>query len=95
MAWTTPRTWVAGELVTETVLNTDLRDNLNLLKTSISDAGKLNALSTTYLADLSGVNLTGVSLLASNNVHTAGINNFNGGAATRVLIPVGADLWAV
>lgn len=28
MAYTTPRTWVTGELVTDTLLNTHLRDNL-------------------------------------------------------------------
>ena len=27
MAWTTPRTWVAGELVTESLMNTYVRDN--------------------------------------------------------------------
>lgn len=29
MAWTSPRTWVAGELVTAALLNAHLRDNLN------------------------------------------------------------------
>lgn len=29
MAWTTPRTWTTGELVTAALLNTHLRDNLN------------------------------------------------------------------
>jgi hypothetical protein len=29
MAWTTPRTWVAGEVVTAALLNIHLRDNLN------------------------------------------------------------------
>ena len=28
MAWTTPRTWVAGELLTAALLNTHLRDNI-------------------------------------------------------------------
>lgn len=32
MAWTTPRTWAASELVTATQLNEQLRDNLNALK---------------------------------------------------------------
>lgn len=32
MAWTTPRTWVDGELVTSTLLNTHIRDNLNWLR---------------------------------------------------------------
>jgi hypothetical protein len=27
MAWTAPRTWVAGELVTDTIMNTHVRDN--------------------------------------------------------------------
>lgn len=31
MAWTTPRTWVAGEVLTSTLLNTHVRDNLNFL----------------------------------------------------------------
>ncbi len=39
MAWTTPRTWTTGELVTAAILNTHVRDNLNILKTSISDDG--------------------------------------------------------
>ena len=29
MAWTNPRTWAVGELVTAALLNTHLRDNLN------------------------------------------------------------------
>jgi len=32
MAWTTPRTWVTSELVTASVMNTHVRDNLNHLK---------------------------------------------------------------
>lgn len=28
MAWTTPRTWVAGEVVTASIMNTHVRDNL-------------------------------------------------------------------
>ena len=31
MAWTTPKTWVASELVTASELNEQLRDNLNSL----------------------------------------------------------------
>jgi hypothetical protein len=36
MAWTTPRTWVSGELVTAALMNSALRDNLNML-----DGGRL------------------------------------------------------
>ena len=35
MAWTTPRTWVAGETVTDTIMNTHVRDNLAYLGTGI------------------------------------------------------------
>jgi hypothetical protein len=31
MAWTIPRTWIPGELVTALMMNTHLRDNLNAL----------------------------------------------------------------
>lgn len=39
MAWTTPRTYVAGELMTAAIGNTHIRDNFNILKVSISDDG--------------------------------------------------------
>lgn len=32
MAWTSPRTWVAGTVLTAAQLNTDVRDNLGYLK---------------------------------------------------------------
>ena len=31
MSWSVPRTWTAGELVGETIMNTHIRDNLNYL----------------------------------------------------------------
>jgi hypothetical protein len=31
MAWTTPRTWVSGELVTAAMMNAHVRDNMNAL----------------------------------------------------------------
>ena len=33
MAWTTPRDWTSGEIITATILNTDQRDNLTVLST--------------------------------------------------------------
>jgi hypothetical protein len=32
MAWTTPRTWVAAETVTASIMNTHIRDNLNAIQ---------------------------------------------------------------
>ena len=94
MAWTPPKTWVAGELVTETMLNEQVRDNQLILKTSLDANGKLIQISSSYVADLSGANLTGIAKLASGNTHTAGKQDFNGGSTVRVVIPVGADKWA-
>lgn len=39
MSWTTPRTYVPGELMTASIGNVHWRDNLNVLKTAISDDG--------------------------------------------------------
>lgn len=36
MAWTTPRTWVPGELVTASMMNTQIRDNQSFLYSNIS-----------------------------------------------------------
>lgn len=94
MAWVTPRTWTIGELVDAAGLNEQLRDNLGVLKLAVNDAGKIHALSSTYLADLSGANLTGVLKTAAANSFTAGVQNFNGGSGTRFVLPVGADKWA-
>jgi hypothetical protein len=42
-AWTTPRTWVAEELVTATMMNTHIRDNENLLHDALSGAQDFGA----------------------------------------------------
>lgn len=89
MAWTTPRTWVYNEVVTAALFNTHIRDNQGILKTSIDDAGKIVALSSTYLANLSGANLTGVPQ-ASDDQDATGKNDYSGG---RFVVPVGTDLY--
>jgi len=53
MAWTTPRTWSAGELVTASMLNTHIRDNMDYLFANIP-AG-------TDLEDLTDVTLTAIA----------------------------------
>jgi len=62
MAWTTPRTWSPGETVTASLMNTHIRDNLNVLKTPIDDNGKIRALNSTYLASLDGSALTNLTV---------------------------------
>jgi hypothetical protein len=55
MAWTSPRTWVSGELVTASIMNTYIRDNQNLLKTAINDSGQVEFTDATELTIASGV----------------------------------------
>lgn len=95
MAWSTPKTWAIGSLVSAADLNEQIRDNQAHLKLLVDDNGKIPILSSTYLADLSGANLSGVVKLAVSNTFTAGVHNFNGGSGTRLVLPVGADRWAV
>lgn len=94
MAWVTPRTWTVGQLVAAAELNEQIRDNLTHLKLSVDNSGKIPALSSTYLADLSGANLTGLVKTGSANNFTAGVQDFSAGSGTRLVLPVGADKWA-
>ena len=54
MAWTAPRTWVVGELVTAAIMNTHIRDNQIYLKTqtdllyTVTHAAPARALDTIY-----------------------------------------------
>lgn len=50
MAWTTPRTWVAGETVTAALFNTHIRDNLNALKSPPTDSQRLDEANLTTTA---------------------------------------------
>lgn len=42
MAWTTPKTWTVGEVLTAAGLNTHLRDNLNALRFTSLGTGTVN-----------------------------------------------------
>jgi hypothetical protein len=54
MAWSSPRTWVSGELVTASIMNVYIRDNQNLLKTAITDSGQVEFANSTELTIASG-----------------------------------------
>ena len=54
MAWTNPKTWVAGAVVGTAELNTQLRDNLRLLKTAINGSGHVAFVDATELTIASG-----------------------------------------
>jgi len=62
MSWTDPRTWAVGEVVTATLLNEQLRDNLNALKVTNSDEYTLDESSdytttSTSFVDVDATNL--------------------------------------
>lgn len=91
MAWTAPRTWVASEVVTAAILNTHLKDNLAVLKTGRDATGRITDISSTTFASLSGLNITGLAVVASGNAFTGGRHRHQ--AASRVRVPVGTDKW--
>jgi hypothetical protein len=94
MAWTAPKTWTDGELVTAALMNEQVRDQMIHLKIAVDNDGKIPELSSTYLADLSGLNLTGIVKLANDNDFSDGVQDFSAGAGTRLVLPVGSDKWA-
>jgi hypothetical protein len=95
MAWSEPITWTADQVVTAAQMNSEVRDKMNLLKVPIDNDGKIIAISATYFASLDGTAITGVAKLSgsSPNVYT-NVQNFQG-TGGRLLIPVGADKYAV
>ena len=48
MSWSSPRTWVDGELITASLFNTHVRDNTYVEKTNIDDLGALKTAVQTF-----------------------------------------------
>jgi hypothetical protein len=93
MAWTTPRTWGASDVPTADGtlgFNPQIRDNLNVLKTTRGGDGRIPAISSTYFASLSAANITGDKVTLGSSAAFTAKNNFNAGTA-RVILPVGTD----
>jgi hypothetical protein len=76
MAWTAARTWVTGELVTSTIMNAHVRDNLNYL---FSTTGEI-----AYQEFTSAVSTTATTEGGSTQVVSAGAITFDG--STPVMI---------
>jgi hypothetical protein len=85
MAWTTPRTWVAGELVTAGLMNTHVRDNLSELRATPSS--RCVAYHSAAVSAASGLATTVLALdseeVDSASMHDTVTNN------SRVTIPSG------
>lgn len=66
MAWTTPRDWTTNEVVTSTIMNAHVRDNLNALKGPYYNSGALAGTAATMSASSipSGYGFIRILLLA-------------------------------
>lgn len=94
MAWTTPRTWGASELVTANINNTHIRDNFNYLLSGrqidfLFDSGSASTSSTSYV-DIDGTNLIAAVAPASSRIMVWGVyvgsvdNTAGNGAYIRI-----------
>ena len=82
MAWTTPRTWVSGELVTAALMNTYIKENQDFLKTEV-DANK---------AFVGARNLTDNAILMGNGTSAiSGAAGVTGHDSSPLLTITGAD----
>tara|TARA_R110002020_G_scaffold2230_3_gene10423 strand:- start:31323 stop:32504 length:1182 start_codon:yes stop_codon:yes gene_type:complete len=87
MAWTTPRTWVSGELVTAALMNSAIRDNLNILKVPINDSGQLEFTDATQLTIASG------AITVTQNYHKVDTES-DAGTDDLATITAGTDVAA-
>ncbi len=91
MGWSTPRTWVADEVVTAAIMNTHIRDQLDVLKVTRDPQGRITDLSSSTVASLASANLLDVAFVNAGNDFTAGKKRFT--ADARLVVPVGADKY--
>ncbi len=83
MAWTSPRTWNAGETVTAALMNTHVRDNLNWLG---NDAPRCGALRDTNQS-IPNNTLTTISYTGVDEFDVGAMHDPGGGNPSRVTVP--------
>ena len=95
MAWTTPRSWTAGETVTSTIMNTHVRDNFNAIvsppyayvrattSTTLSSGGWTEISFNTEVADTDAMFTSGSPTRLT--AKTAGLYIISGGFAIGTL----------
>ena len=99
MAWTTPRTWVVGEVVTASIMNAHVRDNENAIDSAgwlggaTGLAGGSSTSTTVALVGTSSVTVTVPSGLSSRRriMVTASFSVSYGGTNTHVLAAILQD----
>ena len=82
MAWTSPRTWVSGELVTAAIMNTHVRDELNYLYS-------VQAACHAYNAANQGVTASAALTFDSEDYDVGGLHSTSSNTS-RMTIPSGA-----
>lgn len=94
MAWTAPRTWVAGELVTASIMNLAVRDNLLYLKdaptfdSNVTVTGTLTAAGNVGLASTKKLYLDGVAMTGDTYIVESAANTLqlvSGGVAVHIV----------
>jgi hypothetical protein len=97
VAWTTPRTWVAGETVTAALLNTHVRDNMNAIDPTVVGTGpaRIGARATTAatqaIATTTVTTLTGGTSAWTASEDSGGFVSGTVGTTTPITIPAGKD----
>lgn len=79
MAWTAPRTWVSGEVLTAALLNVHLRDNMTGTSAAVTNGTNVNAANTVAYQRCGSV------IVAVSAVTTSAIS----GGATLFTLPSG------
>jgi hypothetical protein len=78
MAWTVPRTWVVGEVVTAAQLNTHLRDDLNAVtRISFSSLSQVNVQNTTTDTEILQHTVPAGLLSTNGGVHVSLFGRFS------------------
>lgn len=85
MAWTAPRTWVAGETLTAALMNTHVRDNLNWLE---NDSPRCGALRDTNQS-IPNSSLTTISYTGTDEFDVGAMHDPGGGNPSRLTVPSG------
>lgn len=97
MSWTSPITWVDGDLVTAAQLNAQLRDNTTYLKNIVENVGLYNSTSSfTYTGVAAAVAITGATITLTprcNRVRIMITTSFvSSGSGAGVLVRLGYNI---
>lgn len=94
--WTTPKTWSTGELVTASLMNSHVRDNMDFLKDpptglyNVNEAGDYTTTSTSFV-DIDATNLSLTITTAGGDVMIGFYGSFKESVANIIYLDVDMD----